>query len=343
MKHRLSAHRVALALLLTAVAFATHWAGNSAGGPPGHSDKPQPRNPSLDAPLNGRTQPRAVPADVITNSIGMRLVRIPPGDFEMGSSDGLVDMEKRSDAARSDDLYTYYVWCLEDERPQHKVRITKAYWLVATITTQEQYERVMGTNPSHFLGDPKRPVENVSWYDAVEFCRRLSELPQERAAKRHYQLPTEAQWEYACRAGNGKVWFFSRHEGAASSPADRKLLGEFAWFWENSGESTHPVAKKKPNAWGLYDMYGNVDEWCDDWHAPYTNALAVDPTGRLSNVPQADSGWRVQRGGSFLTTDYWCRSALRDTGRPEWRCNWVGFRVCAVIAEPSQPDASGGK
>jgi formylglycine-generating enzyme required for sulfatase activity len=237
----------------------------------------------------------------------MRLVPIPPGEFEMGSSWEFVEMERRSEAARNDDIYTHYVSHLEDEFPQHKVRITKPYWLAATVTTQEQYDRVMGTNPSHFRGHAKRPVENVSWYDAVEFCRRLSELPQERAAKRRYQLPTEAQWEYACRAGSEKAWFFSRHDGAASSPDDRKLLGEYAWFSDNSGRApqdyaswtTHPVARKKPNAWGLYDMYGNVFQWCQDWHAPYKDEAAVDPAGPR-DVSQPVSGWRVQRGGAFF-------------------------------------------
>jgi formylglycine-generating enzyme required for sulfatase activity len=298
---------------------------------------------------------RAAPArSAVTNSIGMRLVPIAPGEFEMGSSRQFVDMEMASDTARRD-LFTYYVMSLRDECPQHKVRIAKRYWMAATKTTQEEYERLMGTNPSHFRGDAKRPVENVSWYDAVEFCRKLSELPEEKASNRRYQLPTEAQWEYACRAGNEKAWCFSQHEGAASAPEDRKLLAEFAWFNENSGRMTHPVAQKKPNAWGLYDVYGNVGEWCQDWHARYTGEPAVDPTGPWGNilrpasgslvvptgsyVPGLADGWRIVRGGSYGTVDFWCRSALRDGSRPEFRRDHTGFRVCAVIEEPPPRDA----
>jgi formylglycine-generating enzyme required for sulfatase activity len=280
----------------------------------------------------------------------MRLVLIPPGEFEMGSSDEFIDSELRSPASVAnqinDDAYG-----AASEGPRHKVRITKPYWLAATETTQEQYERVMGKNPSHFRGDARRPVENVSWYDAVEFCRRLSAIPQEKAAGRRYQLPTEAQWEYAARAGNQKAWFFSRHEGAATAPEERKLLREYAWISDNSGRApddypsrtTHPVATKKPNPWGLYDMYGNVDEWCADWFEPYTKAPAVDPTGSWGSVPNPASGRRVVRGGAFVSYDYYCRSAARSCFKPEVRGDSGGFRACAVIAEPPPRDARGGK
>jgi formylglycine-generating enzyme required for sulfatase activity len=236
---------------------------------------------------------------------------------------------------------------LDDERPQHKVRIKNAYFLAATETTQQEYQRVVGSNPSHFRGDPRRPVDSVSWYDAVDFCKKLSDLPDERAAKRQYQLPTEAQWEYACRAGNQKAWFFSRHEGTTSE--DRKLLGEYAWFSDDSCRlrddvsrlTTHPVAQKKPNGWGLYDMYGNVFEWCQDWYAPYSSAPAVDPTGPSGNLVQPASGWRIQRGGAFFRSEFWCRSALRGMSNPEFRREHTGFRVCAV-AIPNSGDTNSG-
>ena len=134
---------------------------------------------------------------VQTNSIGMKLVLIPPGEFMMGSPKELIEEELRLHG--DDDWYRDH---LQDEVPQHRVRITKPFWLVATDVTQKEYQRVMGSNPSKFQGDPKMPVEQVSWDDAAEFCRRLSGLPGEKAAKSRYGLPTEGQWEYACRAGS---------------------------------------------------------------------------------------------------------------------------------------------
>jgi formylglycine-generating enzyme required for sulfatase activity len=276
---------VALAILIAAILGGSSYAGCLRGGECGPPNKPQAGVSSPDRSLEASARTTAASPTAITNSIGMRLVPISPGEFLMGSSEHFLDSELGSEVVRKSGGAQCYAVRVRAECPQHRVRITKPYWLAATLTTQEEYERVMGTNPSHFRGDPRRPVETVSWYDAVEFCRKLSEMPQEKAAKRRYQLPTEAQWEYACRAGNPKAWFFSRHEGAATSPEDRKLLVEYAWFSDNSGRSpedyrsweTHPVAKKRPNPWGLYDIYGNVGEWCRDWHAPYTSAPAVDP------------------------------------------------------------------
>ena len=215
---------------------------------------------------------------------------------------------------------------LLSEEPQHPVRITKAFWLGVTEVTQEEYRRAMNSNPSKFQGDPKRPVEQVSWDDAVEFCRKLSELPAEKAAKRRYRLPTEAQWEYACRAGSTGPWSFS------SLPAGEgeKLLGEYAWFRANAGGQTHPVAQKRPNAWGLYDMYGNVWEWCQDWFGrDYYAKLSVDdPTG------PATGSSRINRGGGLDLFAGFCRSANRGnaTGRV-WN---MGFRVCLVLAEDTR-------
>ena len=183
----------------------------------------------------------------------MKLVLIPPGEFQMGSPKELIVEELRLHGG--DDAW--YRDHLPGEGPQHRVRITKPYWMGATHVTQEEYLRVMGSNPSKFQGDPKRPVEQVSWNDAVEFCRRLSELPAENAAKRRYELPTEAQWEYACRAGTTTRWY---------SRDDEAGLVDVAWFNTNSSGQPHPVGQKMPNAWALYDMHGNVFEWCQDWY-----------------------------------------------------------------------------
>jgi formylglycine-generating enzyme required for sulfatase activity len=346
--------RLARGALLASLLVALTCRGNRVADPlaeePRGPDRSQWQNRSSDAPPERAVGLAPPGGRVLTNSIGMRLVLIPPGEFDMGSSDEFIDSESRSPRSiawqNADDAYAPL-----SEGPRHKVRITKPYWLAATETTQEQYERVTGTNPSRFRGDAKRPVENVSWYDAVEFCRRLSALPEEAAAKRQYQLPTEAQWEYAARAGNQKAWFFSRHEGAATAPEERKLLREYAWISDNSGRAaddypsrtTHPVATKKPNPWGLYDMYGNADEWCQDWFESYTKAPAVDPTGSAGSVPQPASGCRVVRGGAYISADYYCRSAARSSFKPEVRGDGGGFRVCAVIAEPTAGEVRNGK
>ncbi len=252
---------------------------------------------------------------VQSNSIGMKLVLIPPGEFEMGSPKELIDEELK---AHADD--GWYKAHLPSEGPQHRVRISKSYCLGATDVTQEEYQRVMGSNPSKFQGDPKRPVEQVSWDDAVEFCRRLSELPREKAAKRRYGLPTDAQWEYACRAGTTT----RRYSGD-----DEAGLADLAWFDKNLAGMTHPVGQKRPNAWGLYDMYGNVWEWCQDWQDMhyYATSATDDPAG-------PSGGWnRLLRGGSWSSPARYCRSAFHLGYGPEHRADDLGFRVCLVLTE----------
>lgn len=161
----------------------------------------------------------------IRDSIGMELVLIPAGEFRMGAEDGE-----------------------GDKKPVHPVRISQPFYLGKYPVTQAQWGAVMGKNPSRFTGDPSRPVENVSWHDVQEFLRRLSE----KEGGKSYRLPTEAEWEYAARAGAATSYCF----GDESSQ-----LGEYAWYRENSGDRTHPVGQLKPNAWGLYDVHGNVWEW----------------------------------------------------------------------------------
>ena len=159
--------------------------------------------------------------------------------------------------------------------------ITKPFYLGKYEVTQEQWEAVMGSNPSNFKG-PKNPVEQVSWDDCQEFLDKLNAKAGGQGGK--FVLPTEAQWEYACRAGStGKFCFGD----------DEKQLGEYAWYDENSDSKTHPVGEKKPNAWGLYDMHGNVWEWCQDWYGAYGAEAVDDPSG-----PTTGSG-RVFRGGGW--------------------------------------------
>jgi formylglycine-generating enzyme required for sulfatase activity len=235
----------------------------------------------------------------ITNSIGMKLVLIPKGTFQMGSP---IEEEGRRDV-----------------EVQHEVTISKDYYLGVTEVTQGQYEQVMGTNPSHFqkrvfrwIVSPMYPVEEVSWKNAIEFCEKLSELPEERKAGRVYRLPTEAEWEYACRAGSRTAY----HCGESS-----KSLGDYAWFRENSNDRTHPVGKKKPNAWGLYDMYGNVWEWCSDWEGEYPKGAVSDPTG------PREGRFRVHRGGGCFATAAGCRSSDRSGIDESARNRSIGFRV----------------
>jgi len=249
------------------------------------------------------------PAKLVTNSIGMQLVGIEPGEFLMGSPE--------SDTGAD-----------SDEKPQHRVRITKAFSLGIHEVTQGQYQAVMGETPSSFKGSDDLPVENVSWFDAIKFCNKLSEREQRVAYYRidgaevavaggnGYRLPTEAEWEYACRAGSATVYPFGNDAGN---------LGEHAWYDRDSDSKTHPVGQKRPNAWGLYDMLGNVCEWCADGYDKnyYASSLAADPRG-------ASGAWyRVFRGGGLFMARL-CRPASRYGDMPVRRGLYLGFRVAAV-------------
>jgi formylglycine-generating enzyme required for sulfatase activity len=247
----------------------------------------------------------------IINSIEIKLVLIPNGTFMMGSP---IEEEGRY-----------------DNEVQHKVTISRDYYLGVTEVTQGQYEKVMGTNPSKFQkqvilnkDSSMYPVEKVSWEDAVSFCKRLSELPDEKTAGRVYRLPTEAEWEYACRAESETAFHF----GGSS-----KLSDDFAWFG-NSNKQTHPVGQKKPNAWGLYDMHGNVFEWCGDWFNEYPKGAVSDPTGPKEGV------LRVFRGGSWEFGAASGRSATRFFTAPFGRGDWIGFRVALSSSQsPKSPEA----
>jgi formylglycine-generating enzyme required for sulfatase activity len=238
----------------------------------------------------------AEPPKQITNSIGMKLVLIPAGEFLMGS-----------DKADDPDAY-------RDEQPRHRVRITRPFYLGATEVTQGQYRTVMGRDPSDFKGSDDLPVEQVSWSDAVAFCGKLNERESGSLRGWIYRLPTEAEWEYACRAGSTARY---------SSGNDAASLGEFAWYEGNAGGRTHPVGQKRPNAFNLHDMHGNVWEWCQDGYKPdyYRESPAADPPG-----PSVASA-RVIRGGCWFDDPRFARSANRDGHWSEFRNYNLGFRL----------------
>jgi formylglycine-generating enzyme required for sulfatase activity/serine/threonine protein kinase len=231
-------------------------------------------------------QPFAVPSrpDEVpsTKPLGMEFKLLPGGTFTMGEGD-----------------------------EAHEVTLTQPFEIGVYEVTQEQYERVMGINPSEFKA-PQNPVEQVSWDDAVEFCRTLSAVPAEKAAGYVYRLPTEAEWEYSCRAGTTTMYSFGNSESG---------LGGYAWYAKNSGKTTLPVGVKKPNPWGLYDMHGNVNEWCQDWYGDYPSGSVTDPTG------PASGSQRLHRGGSWSSSSGYCRSAIRGRFTPDGRASYLGFRV----------------
>ncbi|MEY4565224.1 MAG: Serine/threonine-protein kinase PrkC, partial [Planctomycetota bacterium] len=182
--------------------------------------------------------PNTLP-EKLTNSIGMKFRLIKPGTFRMGSPE--------SESGR------------RGHEHHHQVTLTRPYYLGVYPVTQEEYERVMGSNPSYFKGK-RHPVENVSWEDAMAFLSKLNTLASEKSLGGSYRLPTEAEWEYACRAGTTTAYSFGDSESE---------LEKYGWYDENSGYTTHPVGEKLPNGWGLYDMHGNVWEWCADWYGAY--------------------------------------------------------------------------
>ena len=185
----------------------------------------------------------------------------------------------------------------DDERPVHTVRISKPFYLGIHEVTQGQWETVMGNNPSQFKGDANRPVETVSWEEVQKFIDKLNT----REGGTKYRLPTEAEWEYAARAGSTTAYSFGD---------DSSQLGKYAWCGDNAGNTTYPVGKLQPNAWGLYDMHGNVWEWVQDWYGKYAAETVTDPQGPASGSA------RVIRGGSWSNGAGNCRSAYRYRGAP---------------------------
>lgn len=222
-------------------------------------------------------------------------VYISPGKFLMGSDE--------EEFGRHDDEIL------------HEVTLTKGFFMQTTLVMQKQWKTVMGTNPSSFRGGSLlRPVDGVSWNDCQRFINKLNSCGQYR-----YRLPTEAEWEYACRAGASTA--FCNGAISVSEDGHDLKLDEVAWYGANSDGKTHPVAAKKPNAWGIYDMHGHLCEWCEDWYGKYPTDAQIDPV----NTTMASC--RVSRGGCWVSTAQNCRSASRFSWPPEYRSDFVGFRL----------------
>lgn len=235
----------------------------------------------------------------VVETLGLELIWIRPGTFIMGSTS---DEASRNPA----------------EGPRTTVTLSEGFWLGKTPVTQKQYEVLTGKNPSHFKVVGKNaPVEEVSWIDAMEYCAKLTE--RERVAGRlpegyAYTLPTEAQWEYACRAGTTDAYV-----GYPDS---------IAWHKGNSGGTTHPVATKEANPWGLHDMTGNILEWCFDWYGPYPGGEVTDPTGPKTGY------YRMARGGCWNMGVEVCRSAARAGGSAGRQDYTLGFRIALSKSRP---------
>ncbi|MFO0926049.1 MAG: SUMF1/EgtB/PvdO family nonheme iron enzyme [Gemmataceae bacterium] len=232
-----------------------------------------------------------------TNSVGIRLTWVPPGTFQMGSP---TDQPER-----------------QDDELLHPVTLTRGFYMSVHPVTQAQWQAVMGGNPSRFKGDD-RPVEGVSWEDCQAFCRALSRRDGlDDGGALPYRLPTEAEWEYACRAGTTSATFF----GDTLAPSQANYHDQESPTRKGRDETT-PVGHYPRNAWGLADLHGNVFEWCSDWYGPYPVDAVRDPAGK-------DHGEvRVLRGGSWHSLVRRCRSASRGWGPPGYRGSDVGCRIC---------------
>ncbi len=255
------------------------------------------------------------------NILGMEFVLIPAGEFLMGSTSAEIDALVHSWGQHiRRDFGQRIRQNAEHEMPQHRVRISQPFYLGKYEVTQNQWEVVMGSNPSHFKGDPNRPVEQVSWDDVQEFIQKLN--AKETGTK--YRFPTEAEWEYAARAGSTTAYSFGN---------DESRLGEYAWYRKNSSDTTHPVRQLKPNAWGLYDMHGNVWEWCYDSQRPYADYTVDDPVG-----PTVAGDLRVIRGGGWADPAQHVRAAFRYWFVPGFRVAGVGFRCLSSGMSRAAPE-----
>ncbi len=275
-----------------------------------------------------------------TNSIGMKFILIPPGEFTMGSTPAEIEESLKF---VGDDKH--WQECIKSEAPQHKVILTQPTYLGVHEVTQADYEKVMGKNPSWFAatGQGKEqvagmdtatfPVETVSWNDAAEFCAKLSQQEQLKPFYFRsgetvtpldgtgYRLPTEAEWEFSCRAGTTtKYWTGDKDED----------LPQAGWFTGNSGGRTHAVGELKANPFGLFDIHGNNWEWVQDWWEPTYYGQFQEKPALNPSIPSSASSWRVVRGGGWRHTASLCRTSLRYANGPSYRDPGIGFRVSRV-------------
>jgi formylglycine-generating enzyme required for sulfatase activity len=235
------------------------------------------------------------PLTITVKGVSFKMIRVQGGTFTMGAT-----------SEQSSDAY-------DDEKPAHKVTLS-TYYIGETEVTQELWNAVMGSNPSYFKGST-RPVEQVSWEDCQEFIRRLNQLTGKK-----FRLPTEAEWEFAARGGTKSAGY--KYSGSND-------LNSVAWYWDNAGTKgesspdygTHVVKTKKPNELGIYDMSGNVWEWCSDWYGDYTDAAQTNPQG------VSTGSYRVFRGGSWGYFSWCCRSSYRYTRSPGIRYGYLGLRL----------------
>ncbi len=252
------------------------------------TEKSTPSKPEL--PSVEGVNPSPPKGKTFTNSLGMEFVQIPAGDFQMGCSKG--DKE-----------------CADNEKPQHKVKIVKSFYLGKFEVTQGQWTKLMGSNPSSFKECGENcPVENVSWNDAQQFIDRLCTKEKYNPCK--YRLPTEAEWEYAARAGSKTKNYWGD-----------TINDEYFWYDKNSGGSTKPVGKKKPNAWDLYDMSGNVWEWVEDWYDEKYYRKRTNTNGPSSGEV------RILRGGSYMDGAKFSRHSVRYDRDSYGIGNDYGFRL----------------
>jgi len=270
-----------------------------------------------------RPEPDTSPPDLLLTNLadlpGFYFVAIPPGTLLMGSPE--------HEPGHSQDEVL------------HEVTITKGFYLQATPVTQAQWTAIMGTNPSQFRNEgAPRPVENVSWNDCQDFIRKLNHMGPHR-----YRLPTEAEWEYACRAGTAG----SCAEGEITQLACEHdaVLTVIGWYCGNSDQMTHPVRQKNRNPWGLYDMHGNVLEWCQDWYGEYGEKKLERANGNwlTSTGPRTDPAGprigrdRIVRGGSWFSQAKQCRAASRFSWAPDSKRNFIGLRL---VREPGEEEPS---
>ncbi len=289
--------------------------------PPGNDPSPSPpfrRAPAGRRPidigelLSGLEGEKRQSAAALANAVGMKLVLIPAGKFRMGSPP--------EEPGRR-----------QNEGPQHEVTVPQAFYLGASAVTQAQYEAVVGRNPSRFTrangGGPDHPVENVSWEEAVDFCRKLSALPEEKAAGRIYRLPTEAEWEHSCRAGARESLPFAFGKSLSSLQANFDGTHPHGAAPGPALGQTSPVRSYQENTFGLYDLHGNVWEWCADWYDEnyYAESPLRGPSGPVVGR------FRVLRGGSWRNHAVTCRSAYRNALPPTKRDSCTGLRVVAQV------------